>query len=89
MLISVLRAPTEPNLNALTWKMVAEMTEMKISAIRLICAYLMSCDAVFSTSPLSWLNECASQIWNQSKKFCFIYHVKDAFVMYIARKRFK
>ena len=89
MLISVLIAPTEPSLNALTWKMVSEMTKTKISVIRLICAYLMSCDAGFRTCPLSCTNECASQLWNQLKKFCFIYHVKDAFLMNIARKRFK
>ena len=47
MLISVLSAPTEPNLNGLASKMVSGMTQMQTSVIGSICAYSMICDAGF------------------------------------------
>ena len=47
MLMSVLSAPTKPNLIALAWKMASGMTEMQKSVVRSICAYLMSSDDGF------------------------------------------
>ena len=69
MLISVLNAPTEPNLNALACKMATGMTKMQKSVIGSICAYLMSCNAGFRKRPRSCPNEYASRIWNQLKKY--------------------
>ena len=89
MLIIVLSAPTEPNFNDLAWNMTSVKTKMQASVIGSICTYSMICDADFQKHPKSSLNEFASQIWNQFKKFCFIYHVKDAFLMNVAGKRFK
>ena len=86
MLIIVLSAPTEPNLNALAWNMTSVKTKMQASVIGSICTYSMICDADFQKHPRSSLNEFASQIWNQLKKFCFIYCINGAFLMNIARK---
>ena len=89
MLFSVLSAPTEPNLNALPSKKVSGIPKMQTLVIMSICAYSMICDAGFRKHPRPCLHECASHIWDQLKKFCFIYRLKYAFLMNVARKCFK
>ena len=70
MLFSALSGPTEPNLNALASTRVSGMTKMQMSVIGSICAYSMISDAGFRKHPRLCLNECASHIWDQLKKFC-------------------